>query len=140
MYNLGNAGMASAIWGAVSAVLAIVGGITLYFTFLRKSNNGKFKGFLGWMYDFLSFKKMMVEDILRVLYLICAIAITLSSFALIGQNFLAFILTLVLGNVAVRMGFELTLVVLVICRNTTQINDKLGKSAKVVPVEEEKAE
>ena len=55
----------------IAIVLAVVGGIALHFTFLKKSNNGKFKGFWGWMYDFLTFKKMLIENLLKILYLIC---------------------------------------------------------------------
>ena len=43
------------IWVVISAILAVIGGIVLYFTFLSKKNEGKFTGFLGWMYDFLTF-------------------------------------------------------------------------------------
>ena len=49
--------VASGIWTIVSVILAIIGGIVLYFTFLSKKNEGKFTGFLGWLYDFLTFKK-----------------------------------------------------------------------------------
>ena len=63
------------IWVIISAVLAVVGGFVLYFTFLKKTNEGKFTGFKGWMYDFLTFKKMLIENVLRVLYLICALFI-----------------------------------------------------------------
>ena len=42
---------ASGIWTIVSVILAIIGGIVLYFTFLSKKNEGKFTGFLGWLYD-----------------------------------------------------------------------------------------
>ena len=72
------------IWVVISAILAVIGGIVLYFTFLSKKNEGKFTGFLGWMYDFLTFKKMMIENLLKILYLIAAIFITLGSFALIS--------------------------------------------------------
>ena len=130
MYNYGMAYNASSQgWTIASVILAIIGGIAVYFTFLKKSNDGKFKGFWGWMYDFLSFKKMMVEDILRVCYLICALLVTLLSFNLIGINFLEFIIMLIVGNIVVRMIYELTLVMLIICRNTTAINGKLGKQA-----------
>ena len=88
----------SAVWSIVSLVLAVVGGIALYFTFLRKKNDGKFKGFWGWMYDFLSFKKMFVEEILKVLYYMVAIFITLGSFAVINQ-FGMFLVILIGGNI-----------------------------------------
>lgn len=114
------------IWIIISAVLAVVGGIVLYFTFLKKANDGKFSGFLGWMYDFLTFKKMLIENLLKILYLIVASFITLSSFAIIGESFLAFIISIVGGNLVARIVYEFLLVTLVICRNTTEINSKMA--------------
>ena len=116
--------VASGIWTIVSVILAIIGGIVLYFTFLSKKNEGKFTGFLGWLYDFLTFKKMMIENVLKILYIIVALFVTLSSFGLISISFLAFLLTLVIGNVLTRVIYELLLVKLVICKNTTEINKK----------------
>ena len=118
---------ASGIWTIVSVILAIIGGIVLYFTFLSKKNEGKFTGFLGWLYDFLTFKKMMIENVLKILYIIVALFVTLSSFGLISISFLAFLLTLVIGIVLTRVIYELLLVKLVICKNTTEINKKLNK-------------
>ncbi len=111
----------STVWIIVSIILAIIGGILVYILFLSKKNEGKFKGFLGWLYDFLSFKKMFLETLLKVTYLIVAIYITLSSFALIGSSFLGFLLQLVLGNVIARLIYEFSLILLVVCRNTTEI-------------------
>ena len=119
--------VASGIWTIVSVILAIIGGIVLYFTFLSKKNEGKFTGFLGWLYDFLTFKKMMIENVLKILYIIVALFVTLSSFGLMSISFLAFLLTLVIGNVLTRVIYELLLVNLVICKNTTEINKKLNK-------------
>lgn len=118
----------NAVWVIISLVLAIVGGIVLYFTFLSKKNEGNYTGFLGWMYDFLTFKKMVIENILKILYLIIVMFITLSSFSVISTSFLAFIVYLVVGNLIARIGYELFLVVLIICRNTTEISKKLDKN------------
>ena len=117
----------SSIWVIISLILAIVGGILIYFLFLSKKNEGKFKGFVAWLYDFLSFKKMFMEALLKITYLIVALFITLSSFALIGTSFLSFLLTLVIGNIAARVVYEFSLLLLVITKNTTEINDKLSK-------------
>ena len=54
--------------------------------------------------------------------------ITLSSFSVISTSFLAFIVYLVVGNLIARIGYELFLVVLIICRNTTEISKKLDKN------------
>ena len=125
------------IWMIISAVLAVCGAIALHFTFLSKSKDGKFKKFWGWMYDFLTFKKMLIENLLKILYLICALFVTLSSFGYIGQSFIAFIGSLVLGNLVVRMVYEFSLVLLLICRNTTEINTKLSKTDNKENVTEE---
>ena len=120
----------STVWIILSLILAIVGGILIYFLFLNKKNEGKFTGFLGWLYDFLSFKKMFLEALLKVTYLIVAIYITLYSFVLIGESFLAFLLTLVLGNVIARVVYEFSLILLVICRNTTDIAKNTSKKVE----------
>ena len=120
----------NAVWIIISAVVAIIGGIVLYFTFLSKKNEGKFTGFLGWMYDFLTFKKMVIENILKIVYLIVASFITLSSLAFISSSFVTFLLYLVLGNLIARISYEIFLVILVICKNTTEINQKLNNKDK----------
>ena len=114
----------------ISAVLAVIGGIVLYFTVFGKANENKFTGFMKWLYDFVTFKKMILESLLRVLYIITAIYITLSSFALISTSFVSFLLMLVLGNLFARIAFEFSLVLLTICKNTTEINGKMKSQVK----------
>ena len=126
------------IWMIISAVLAVIGGICLYFTVFGKANENKFTGFMKWLYDFVTFKKMILESLLRVLYIIVAIYITLSSFALISTSFVAFLAMLVLGNLVARITFEFSLVLLTICKNTTEINSKMKSEIK--PKKEETKE
>ena len=123
-----NSAIGNSAWVLVSLVLAIVGGILVYFLFLSKKNEGKFTGFVAWLYDFLSFKKMFLENLLKITYLIVAFYVTLSSFALIGTNFLVFLSTLLVGNLIVRIIYEFSLILLVICRNTTEIAKNTKKS------------
>ena len=73
--------------------------------------------------------------------MIVAIYITLSSFSLISISFIGFLLQLTLGNLLARIGFEFSLLLLTICKNTTEINDKLSKSKKEIKeVKEDKKE
>lgn len=116
---------ANVTWLIVAFVLALVGGILVYFLFLKKDNEDKFTGFVKYLYEFLSFKKMWLETILKVSYLVLAIYITLTSFELISTSFVGFLLALVFGNLILRVIYELSLLMLTICRNTTEINKKL---------------
>ena len=108
------------IWTIISIVVAIGGGIALYFIFLK--GDKKYSGFLKKLRDFLNFKILMLEDILKVSYLIIAIFITLFSFGLIGTSVVSFLATLIGGNLILRISYELSILLIKICQNTSEIN------------------
>ncbi len=111
-------------FGIIALIIAICGSIVLYCTFLSKNNEKKYKGFLGWLYDFLTFKTFSLEAILKFLYLFVAIYITFASFALISTSFIGFLLMLVFGNLFARIIFEGSLILILIYKNIVEINKK----------------
>lgn len=88
-------------------------------------NEKKYKGFLGWLYDFLTFKKFVIDYILRFTYVCLAIYLTLASFGLIGTSFLLFLTTLIGGNLVLRIAYEFSLMLINICVNVAEINKKM---------------
>lgn len=115
------------IWSIIAIVVALIGGICLYFTVFSDKNADKYKGFMAKLYDFVKFKKLYISAFLKITYLIFAIYITLYSFALISSSFIGFLLVLVLGNILIRFAYEFSLVLLGIYENTTEMNKKLKK-------------
>lgn len=124
----------SGIAGAVIAILvAIILGVVLYFTFLNKKNEGKYTGALGKIYNFLNFNKFYAEDILKLLYIISAAVLTVASiiFMFLGTKlFVASLLLLVLGNVVLRVGYELVMMFIILCRKTVSVDRRLEKIEK----------
>ena len=114
------------IWTIISVIVAIGGGIALYLIFL-KNDKKKYTGFLAKLKDFLNFKVLLLEDILKISYLIIAIFITLFSFGLIGTSVISFLVTLTGGTLALRISYELSILLIKICQNTSEINSKLKK-------------
>lgn len=108
------------VWTIVALVLAIVGGILVYFLFVKPENDPKNK-FLKRLKDFLAFKTMWIEAILKVLYYILTIFFILSSFVLIPVSFLAFISTLVVMPIVIRLVYEFSMMFIMIWRNTRDI-------------------
>lgn len=113
------------IWFIISMVIAIFGGICVYYVLLTKENYEKCTGFTKKFFDFITFKKLILEDIIKILYIIVSIYITLSSLGLISTSFVLFLVQLIFGNIFARIIFEFSLLMITICRNTTEINDKL---------------
>lgn len=119
------------VWTIIALVLAIVGGLLTYFMFVKGKNKYANNKFLTWLKDFLDFKAFWIETIAKVSYLVLAIFITLTSFALISKNFLAFLGMLVLGNLSIRVIYEGMLVMLMIWKNTAEINKKMVEGKTV---------
>ena len=115
----------------LSTVLAIIGGLGLFFFFATKKNEGKFTGFLGWIYDLLCFKKIIIESLLKAVYLILACYFTIYGFlSLLFTNFLTGLSTMILGNIILRISYEFLMILILICKNIIEINGKLGKADK----------
>jgi len=117
------------IWMIIAAILAIVGGILVYFLFVKAKTDPKGK-FLKWLKDFLAFKIMWIEPILKVIYYIATIFVVLNSFsflALGGNGVLMWLLTLVLGPIIIRVLYEATMMFIMIWRNTRDIAENTKK-------------
>lgn len=112
-------------WMIAALILAIVGGILVVTLFLTKGNKDKFKGFVGWLYKFLNFEFLTLELIFRALYATVSIFIILSSFNYIKVSFVSFLSYLLIGLVVTRVIFELTMLLIKICNNVSEINRKL---------------
>ncbi len=117
-------GLGSLIWTIISLIAALAGCFIVYFLFIKNDKKEK-NDFLAWLKEFLSFDKMLIEPILKITYLFLVIFLTLSSFSLIGTSFVAFILTIVFGNITLRIIYEIALIKIMIWKNTTEIKNKL---------------
>lgn len=115
------------IWMIIAAILAIIGGILVYFLFIKAKDDPKGK-FLKWLKDFLAFKIMWIEPIMKIVYYIGTIFCILASFAFISSSFLAFVIMLVCGPIAIRLAYEGVMMFIMIWRNTADIASNTKKS------------
>ena len=114
------------IWGIIALILAVIGGILTYFLFVKAKTDPKNK-FLKWLKNFLAFKIMWLEIILKILYYTLTIFCILMSFSLISTSFIAFLMTLVVGPVLIRFIYEFSIMFVMIWRNTADISKNTEK-------------
>ena len=117
-------GVGSMIWLIIAFVLSFIGCFVVYFLFVKKDGKPANK-VLAWLKGFLRFDKMLIETILKIAYIFVALFITLGSFAVIGINFLSFLSILIVGNLVARVMYELSMIMIMIWKNTAEIKDKL---------------
>ena len=124
MYSYYGKAYQSAIWLMVSLILGVIGGICLYVFFVREKRDLTNPKLIK-LRDFLQFRTLIIEPVLKALYCILAVFITLYSFSLIGSSFIGFLMVLIFGNIIVRLCYEGSMIVLMIWRNTSEINKKM---------------
>lgn len=109
-------------------LIALVGGTCAYLMFVKSNEEPKDRRLLK-LKEFLSFKKMIIEGLLKASYIIFALFITLYSFQImVGTSFITGLMLLILLNIMLRIGYEASLIILLIWRNTNDISKKLGKN------------
>ena len=107
-------------------IVVLACGLALYFLFVRKTPEKPLSHALAWLHDALNFRTLFTEKLLRVLYCIAVCALILGSVDMLFTNFLGAVFLFVIGNVAARIVFEFALLLLILCRNTQEINRKMG--------------
>lgn len=122
-YPVTSSGADTSIWLIIAAILALIGGILVYFLFVKSKVEPKGK-FAKWLKDFLQFKIMWIEALLKVIYYIATIYVILASFSMISYSFLSFLLTLILGPILIRLAYEGLMMFIMIWRNTQDIANK----------------
>lgn len=115
----------------VAAIFAIAGGLALYFLFVRKPNH--FGGTPAKLHDALNFRTFYTEKLIRALYCITVVGIVVYSVILLFSHFFTALLLFVIGNLAARIIYEYALLLLVLCRNTQEINRKMGPLPQDMP-------
>ena len=112
----------SLIWTIIALVLAVVGGIVLYFTVFSKKNENKYNGVMRVLYDLVQFKYFVIDDIYRILYIVSVLAVTLLSFNYIGKW--QFLVILIGGNLVLRVTFECFMLFINLCHNVRDMANK----------------
>ena len=109
----------------IAFIVAIAASIVIYFVFMDKKEENKYTGFVKNLYDFLHFKINFIEAFLKIAYITTTIYVTITSFSLIKVDVALFFMTLILGNIIIRILYEAAFLWYKIYLNTKEINNKL---------------
>lgn len=112
---------------AVFVASLIVALVIFFLVVSRKKRPGK--GFVGWLYEYLNFRDILVVGIIKFAYLFLAIFLTIYSFVImIMGGPIEGLLILVFGNVGLRIFSELIMATVGVWQNSGDIlkylNDK----------------
>lgn len=121
----------TAVWTVIAFIIAIAAGIMIYFMFVK--DNKPVSKNLQKLKDLLDFKTMLIEPILKIVYIIATVFIILFSFGFISINFVSFLMVLILGPIGIRIVYELMMINIMIWKNTKEINDNIKVKNNALP-------
>ncbi len=132
--------------GGVIGVVAIVSFIIAIITFFflvqkKKAPKGRF---MRWLREFLNFRSILIAGIIKFLYIFLAVLLTIMSIVVMCQGrddmVLAMILIglaiMIFGNIFLRIMLELTMAIIMMWENTSDMRAALVKEEER-PEEEE---
>lgn len=103
-----------AVISLAAIAISIILGTILYFTFMNKSNDNKFSGFIGMCYSFFNFKSFIFENVLKFFYILGFIFLTVYGLLLLFIQPVFALIILIGGNLGLRMTFEFLLSIFMI--------------------------
>lgn len=113
--------------GVIAAIIAFVLMILVLCLVTPAKKRDKLPGFFRVLHDIFNFNGLIIEVILKAAYIFATIYIILQSFFMIfiGSEPLYYLLSMILGPIAIRIVFELIMMAVLLVKNVITINNKL---------------
>ena len=111
------------IWSIIAFILSVAGSILLYFLFVKPKT--ELKGFAKKLKDFLDFKSLCIETLLKIFYYGSTFFIILTSInTIILGDVMGFFVQLLLIPIVLRLAYEGGMLLVRIWQNTSEIAGK----------------
>lgn len=116
----------------VGGVLALVGTIISLIFITPENKRASLNSFMKFLHDLFNFKFLLIEKLIKFLYILSTIACeTVGFFLLFSEDYflnmslLSGFILMIAGPIAVRLVFELMMMGILVVKNVIQINNKL---------------
>lgn len=110
----------------VGLIFALAVTVLLFCSILSKSKEGTFTGFKKVVRDFFNLKYLILERIAKFLYVLFTLCTIFTGFFLLfGKTFLIGFIMMVFGPIVLRLSYELFMMIILLVKNTMEINAKI---------------
>jgi len=110
----------------IGIALALIITILVYMFVVPNSARKHLPGFLRVIHDLVNFKTMILEPVIKILYLFCSVGcICVGILLLFGSSWIVGIILLIAGPLVLRIIYEMIMLFVLQVQNTISINRKL---------------
>lgn len=124
----------SGVFSLIAIIVAIAATVLAFIFIIPENRREKLGSFGRFLHDTCNFKYLVVEKLLQALYVFSTVLVILNGFfTMVGgylgvYGFFVGLLMMVLGPVAVRLVYELMMMLILLVKNVISINGKLKSS------------
>lgn len=111
--------------GILAFIAALVCTVLLMVLVTPEKRRAGLNKFFKAVADICNFKGLVLEYIVRALYIFLTIFAVLMGFFMLFQEPMAGLMTMILGPIVLRIVFELYMMIILLVKNVIQINKKL---------------
>ncbi|MBQ1847293.1 MAG: hypothetical protein II135_04735 [Clostridia bacterium] len=130
----------------ISSIVALILSVLAFVLIMPKSKRDGLNKFFRWVYDLFHFRFLILEYIIKGLYVISTIGSICFGFFLLfsgyesyssftGYSFQSYalqgLIIMIGGPIAIRIVFELIMMFILVVKNTSEINMKMDASPSV---------
>lgn len=115
--------------GVLAFIAALVCTVLLMVLVTPEKRRAKLNKFFKVVADVCNFKGLLLEYVVRALYIFLTLLTVLMGFVTLFEEPLGGLLLMVLGPIAIRVMFEFTMMTILLVKNVIQINNKMPGEA-----------
>ena len=110
----------------IGIIAAVIVTVLMYIFVIPDKARQNLPGFLQFIHDVVNFKTMILESVIKLLYVFCTLGcICVGILLLFGSTFWVGLIVLVIGPLVLRVIFELIMLFVLQVQNVISINRKL---------------
>lgn len=127
----------------ISVLVALVLTILLWILVIPEKRRPKLGKFFAFLADLFNFKSLLIEKILKFTYVLLTLFAIVFGFCMLfivsyGESMALYgVLIMILGPIALRLVYELSMMGVLLVNNVIEINRKMSVEQKVEQKEEE---
>ena len=110
----------------IGFIVALIATVLVYLFIMPERCRDNLPAFFRWVHDVFNFKSLLIEKIVKALYVFCTIGIiVIGIMMLFGSNFLWGLACIILGPLVIRIVYEIFMLFILLVQNVISINRKI---------------
>ena len=121
------------VFSVISILTAVAAAVVAFIFLMSEEKRAKLSGFMGTLADFVNFKTLFIEKILKCFYVAITVYCVVDGFFTLFFSFGTGIVLMLLGPIIVRLVFEAAMLFILLVQNVIEINKKLRTTVRKAP-------